>query len=109
MDTDELERLGCFIPNCEITSWIVAQEETEVVGVGVHDNVAVLYFTLQKSMRARVYKHFLNYQFSNFVADFGGYLGLMLGASLITIYDSAVDFLGKLIDNICYKKSSSTK
>jgi hypothetical protein len=31
----------------------------------------------------------ISYQFVNFVADFGGYLGLLLGASLLDIYDSS--------------------
>jgi hypothetical protein len=29
----------------------------------------------------------ITYQWENFVADFGGYLGLLLGASLLDIYD----------------------
>ena len=34
-----------------------------------------------------VTKEVFAYQFANFVADFGGYLGLCLGASLLSIYD----------------------
>jgi hypothetical protein len=32
-------------------------------------------------------KEHITYQWENFVADFGGYLGLLLGASLLDIYD----------------------
>ena len=31
------------------------------------------------------------YGYGDLVADFGGYLGLLLGASLITLYDSIVN------------------
>ena len=30
---------------------------------------------------------YLNYDQYNFIADFGGYLGLLLGSSLLTFYD----------------------
>jgi hypothetical protein len=33
------------------------------------------------------------YGFSNFVADVGGSLGLLLGASLLSIFDWCVEFL----------------
>ncbi len=35
------------------------------------------------------------YQFGDFVADFGGYLGLLLGASLLSIYDQVSTIVGK--------------
>jgi hypothetical protein len=31
----------------------------------------------------------ISYQFVNFVAEVGGYLGLLLGASLLDMYDSS--------------------
>ena len=35
------------------------------------------------------------YDSNNFVADVGGYLGLLLGASVLTIYQDILDFLLK--------------
>ena len=33
------------------------------------------------------YEQYLTYDYRSFVADFGGYLGLLLGSSLLTFYD----------------------
>ena len=33
------------------------------------------------------YEQYLTYDGKSFVADFGGYLGLLLGSSLLTFYD----------------------
>jgi hypothetical protein len=37
------------------------------------------------------------YGLSNFIADFGGYLGLLLGASLITIYEEIVSVIKSML------------
>ena len=41
-------------------------------------------------------KQFLIYGIANFVADFGGYLGLLLGYSLLAFYDEGKDLIRKL-------------
>ena len=41
-------------------------------------------------------KQFLIYGITNFVADFGGYLGLLLGYSLLAFYDEGKDLIPKL-------------
>ena len=37
------------------------------------------------------------YTFANFVADFGGYLGLLLGHSLLSLYDIGKEIVFKMI------------
>ena len=37
------------------------------------------------------------YGMNEFIADVGGYLGLFLGGSLLSIYDDAVAFVTKLL------------
>ena len=41
-------------------------------------------------------EEFIVYKFSDFLADFGGYLGLLLGASAFTIYEGFEILLAKL-------------
>ncbi len=41
-------------------------------------------------------KEKLSYEFTNFVADFGGYLGLLLGASLLSIYDGLIEICRRI-------------
>jgi hypothetical protein len=42
------------------------------------------------------------YTTSNFMADVGGYMGLLLGASMLSIYDEAIRLLGILLDKTKY-------
>ena len=42
------------------------------------------------------------YTQDNFIADVGGYLGLLLGASALTLYDFIVD-MGKRVMNKLYR------
>jgi hypothetical protein len=53
-------------------------------------------FSFKSNKKVELTKEHITYQWENFVADFGGYLGLLLGASLLDIYD--LMFNG--IDNI---------
>ncbi len=38
----------------------------------------------------------MQYDWNSFVADFGGYLGLLLGHSMIAFFDMAADYLDAL-------------
>ncbi len=41
--------------------------------------------------QVRVTSEVLLYNFQNFVADFGGYLGLLLGSSIPAIYEALIE------------------
>ena len=47
---------------------------------------------------------YLIYQNPNFIADFGGYLGLLLGCSLLTFYDQGKEWIIELYGRIKAKK-----
>ncbi len=49
-----------------------------------------------KSLWVETIKHVPMYGFNNFIADFGGYLGLLLGGSLLAIFDEIVLILNYL-------------
>ena len=42
-------------------------------------------------------KQYLIYDENHFIADFGGYLGLLLGSSLLSVYDKIKRWLKSLI------------
>ncbi len=47
------------------------------------------------------------YGFGSFVADFGGYLGLLLGGSILSIFDDIMDFIKSVnLGGILPKKDS---
>ena len=48
------------------------------------------------NFQVTVIKHVEMYKFMNFVADFGGYLGLLLGASILSIFDDVIGLCRKL-------------
>ena len=52
----------------------------------------------------KVPKEYLTYDGNDFVADFGGYLGLLLGHSILTFYDWIVLMIEKAREAKCGKK-----
>ncbi len=44
----------------------------------------------------KVREEYIAYDFSSLTADFGGYLGLLLGHSILTLYDVGLDLFEKL-------------
>ena len=44
-----------------------------------------------------VVEEYIGYDFSSFVSDFGGYLGLLLGHSILTFYDFGWEITKKVI------------
>ena len=53
------------------------------------DTYSVNFFINQKEVK--IIKEVYLYDFFNFVADFGGYLGLLLGGSILTAFDGITD------------------
>ena len=49
------------------------------------------------------------YSKDDFIADFGGYLGLLLGASVISISQFVVEALKKLLEKSPWKKGPNGK
>ena len=41
------------------------------------------------------------HSYADFIADVGGYLGLFLGASILSFYDIMVTFVGKITKSFC--------
>ncbi len=91
----EVAAYGCSIPNCQTLSWNVAvdtkinYEETESYAA----NSSLIQFAFQRTLPVSVTRHSLRYKICNFVSDFGAYLSLMLGASILSSYDHIAYFV----------------
>ena len=87
----------CALPNCLTKTWNLASDETLFSS---NETTTLIYFI---PMRSKVlFKNEVRiYSAPNFVADFGGYLGLFLGGSILSFYDTFFE----TICNKCSKKS----
>ena len=76
VETQELIRDGCFIPNCQQRSWRTKKEKWS----GKYG----FEFSLPQNPNVSARKEVKLYTLVNFFAEVGGYLGLLLGESLIS-------------------------
>ncbi len=99
IDTEVLYKRKCYQPNCITSAWSVESTEDTLMDAFKKPGQLSVQLSLQKSVPVAVHRYSLAYGFSNFVADFGGYLGLLLGASLLSIYDDGVNLIAKVYIN----------
>ena len=50
-------------------------------------------------MKVIVQEEYEIYTIESFVADVGGYLGLLLGASILSLAESSTDIIGQMLTN----------
>merc|ERR1711963_848380 len=72
--TEEIEKKGCFLPNCKRTSWKKAYVDT--FEYNNLDNATRLWIGLPSNTYTIQRQEILLADFSTFVADCGSYLGL---------------------------------
>jgi hypothetical protein len=99
-ETKELVKEGCFIPNCLQQSWDMKKETFKEVTKSGFD------FTISENSKVLVRREVKRYTFINFFAEVGGYLGLLLGESLISYIVTIskwVHLLGKKLKYKCKK------
>ena len=101
----ELKNEGCFIPNCLQRSWKI---ETEKVVERTQNNniITGLDYYLPDHMAVLVREEVKLYTLINFFAEVGGYLGLLLGESLISyliITSNWFQILGRKLKERCRK------
>ncbi len=89
-------RSACRKTEYQISSW------TEVTSED-YEQVSMLELKLQMhGGRHEVKEEYVIYDFNTFIADVGGFLGLLLGHSLLSVYHFAGDNLKKLNERKCY-------
>ena len=94
---DELENKGCLIPNCKSWQWkrILINDLSSI-----YVNKTYVRFFLPSVPKVTVQEEIRIYDLNNFIADVGGYLGLMLGMSILSFFDQLICLLKMLKDTI---------
>ena len=87
----ELIDEGCFIPNCKQRSWTIKKEKTLV------RNKTGFQFEVPQHMKVLVREEVELYTLINFFAEVGGYLGLLLGESILSYLITASTWFQSLI------------
>ena len=81
---------GCYQPNCQQRTWSIDRQ------ILAKQNESVFRFFLQQ--KDVVSRNEINlYTMVHFFAEVGGYLGLLLGESLLSYFDVAWDGTGHLM------------
>ena len=94
-DTDEVNKIGMCTPKCLRDEYSVRHFQTYESGQSDIWTLT-LFFGKDRFQRRQQY---YTYDFSQLLADFGGYLGLLLGSSIMGFYDTLMELLKKLFGN----------
>ena len=97
---DEIERKGCFVQNCKRTIWIKNQYSERWLKASKQTKLWMYIPSTAKVLQRR---EILLANTSTFMADIGSYLGLFLGASILSLSDFMID-LAKLIQEKLSRK-----
>ena len=81
-ETKELINEGCFVPNCMQRSWTLMKNQRREKMI--NDKVTTGFQYFAEEIKVLVRKEVNLYTIINFFAEVGGYLGLLLGESLIS-------------------------
>ena len=100
-ETEGLLKEDCFIPNCQQRSWDMRKEKyTEYI------NYTGYYIAMYENPKVIVRREVKLYTLINFFAEVGGYLGLLLGESLVSyifMISKWVHVIGKKLKDKCRK------
>ena len=100
--TEKITARGCFKPNCMKRTW-VKNEYNE--NWQTQSNTTTLYINLPSGMKVIQRKEIKLAGYSVLLADFGSYLGLFLGASVLSLTELGASYLlqlQRLIENRFY-------
>ena len=90
-------------PECKQSSWTLTNffEERN----RDYPNTEYTWQFLGQDLRVTIEEESYQYGFTNFIGDFGGYLGLFLGGSFMEIFVMLEDFMKKLSQRKSVKQS----
>ena len=90
-DSGSISSIANCIPSCKRHEYSVKHMLT-YEHKRLMKNSTTVHFFFGKD-RFTVRKQYYTYDFQNFLADFGGYLGLLLGYSILGFYDTLVNLV----------------
>ena len=102
-ETKGLVKEGCFIPNCHQRSWDMKKD----IYIK-YKNPTAYYVDMHKNPKVLVRREVKLYTVINFFAEVGGYLGLLLGESLVSyiiMISKWVHIIGKKLKEKCKKEA----
>ena len=91
--TNKIRAKGCFKPNCKKTTWTKNSFDEKWPRSNRTTNWTELMIDLPYSAKVYVKQEIKLADMSTFIADCGSYLGLFLGASLLSLTDLIVSHL----------------
>ena len=93
----ELIKEGCLIPNCHQRAWTVDSTEKFEVNDGNGGKISMMELTFPHYTKVLVRNEIKLYTFSSFFADVGGFLGLLLGESLVSYVLLGTHWMKKIL------------
>ena len=106
--TEKIKDMECFKPNCLQTTWTKNSNSEQKYAMGRNDTE--LWITMNAITKVIRRQEILLADFSTFLADCGGYLGLFLGASLLSITDAIIAYTCRCLRSVhkfCIKPKKS--
>ena len=91
---EEIEDFGCNKQNCEQTNWEMSSWQK--VYIKERPGLSFLKLTFPSSKKISVMEESLAYTKLDLLADIGGYAGIFIGASLLTLYDATLSLLSNV-------------
>ena len=97
---EELKIKGCIIPNCEERTWHIESFQKEnLSNFNISEENLMLTISFSHRSKVLVRNEINLYTVSSFFADIGGYLGLLLGESLISYFLFIIQWLKKIVSS----------
>ena len=90
----EIEDFGCNEQNCVRTNWRISSWQK--IHLQNRTGITYLKLTFPSAKKVSVTEESLAYTKLDLLADIGGYAGIFIGASMITIYDMTLALLRKI-------------
>ena len=103
---NELIKEGCFIPNCMQRSWEIKKEKNREETNENGSLITGFQYKIHENTKVLVRKEVRLYTVINFFAEVGGYLGLLLGESLLSYLITVskwLQIIGKKLRERCRK------
>ena len=93
----KLIRRGCFVPNCITKKWLRVDQEVEDTG----ETYTTISFEVNSNSKTMVRREIRLADYWTFLADCGGYLGLYVGGSVLSLSEFIVSFIKKIWNRVC--------